>query len=507
MEENVQVGKYTLESLTTGMYSDPKIIYREYIQNSVDALEAAVQNNLIEPQSMRIDIIVDAENAYISIRDNGTGIESVNVVSTLMNIGSSQKRHSNNRGFRGIGRLGGMSYCGRLVFTTSAENENTKTIVEFDCKKLRQLLVPGTNEDMDLATVLDNVTQVRREEEKKERHYFSVELFDVSGFSDLLNIDTAKSYISQVAPLPYKSRRFYYASDLHRFLSENGYEVEEFPIFIGESSSELEPIYKPNRHRYHSDRNKKKNDEILSLRTFRVEIEGELYALGWYGACNWLGSLSEHEISGIRVRKGNILIGDNRTLNAIFKEARFNGWTQGELFIVTNKLIPNARRDDFERNEAYYKFVEVLQEEVGAEIAKAIREASSLRNDSSAKVIMEVQKQVSDAAVTVAEGFNSSVDKSHLLDQLMEAAETLKKTNIREDLKPKKEELQQQLAQTIEEVSDSTNYKINQVNTGVDKRSKKILAIVSDILSEKLAKSLVDDIIEEIVTVLNGRKE
>lgn len=507
MEENIQVGKYTLESLTTGMYSDPKIIYREYIQNSVDALEAAVQRNLIKPQSMRIDIIVDAENAYISIRDNGTGIKSLSAVSTLMNIGSSQKRHSNNRGFRGIGRLGGMSYCGRLVFTTSAEGEDTKTIIEFDCKKLRQLLVPGANEDMNLATVLANVTQVRREDEKKDWHYFSVELFDVNGFSDLLNIDAAKSYISQVAPLSYKSRRFYYSPDLHRFLSENGYEIEEFPIFVGESSSKLEAVYKPNRHRYHSDRNKKKNDEILSLRLFRVEIEGEPYALGWYGVCNWLGSLSEHEISGIRVRKGNILIGDNRTLNTIFKETRFNSWTQGELFIVTDKLIPNARRDDFEQNEAYYKLIEALREEIGAEITKAIREASSLRNDVSARVITEVQQQVSDATVTVAEGFNSSVDKSRLLDQLTTAGEVLKKTKVREDLKPRKEELQQQLTQTIEEVSDSNNYKINQINTRVDKRSKKILAIVSDILSEKLAKPLVDDIIEEIVTALNRKKE
>ncbi len=506
MEENIQVGKYTLESLTTGMYSDPKIIYREYIQNSVDALEMAVQNNLIEPQSMRIDIIVDAENSYISIRDNGTGISSVGAVSALMKIGGSQKRHSNNRGFRGIGRLGGMSYCGRLVFTTSAENENTKTIVEFDCKKLRQLLIPGENEDMDLAAVLANVTQVYREDEKKERHYFLVEMFDVNSFSDLLNIEIVKSYIAQVAPLPYKSRSFVYSPDLRRFLAENGYELEEFPIFVGESNSELEPVYKPNRHRYHSDRNKKKNDEILSLRTFRVEIEGQLYALGWYGVCNWLGFLSEYEISGIRVRKGNILIGDNKTLNTIFKEARFNGWTQGEIFVVTDKLIPNARRDDFEQNKAYYKFVEVLQDGIGSEITKAIREASSLRNDTSARVITEVQKQISDAAVTTAEGFNSSVDKSRLIDQLSAAEEALRKTKVKEALKPKKEELQQQLVRAIEEVSDSRNYKMNQVNTGIDKRSKKILAIVSDILSEKLAKPLVDDIIEEIITVLNGKK-
>ena len=507
MAENIQVGKYTLESLTTGMYSDPKIIYREYIQNSVDALESAVEQELLERQSMRIDIIVDADASYIAVRDNGTGVPSSSAVSTLMNIGSSTKRHSNNRGFRGIGRLGGMSYCGRLVFTTSAQGENVKTVVEFDCTKLRNLLIPGANEDMDLATVLSNVTSVRQEDEKRERHYFTVELYDVSSFSDLLNIDSARSYISQVAPLPYKSRQFFYSPDLHRFLNENGYEVEEFPIFVGESAAELEPVYKPNRHRYHSDRNKKKNDEILRLETFRVEVDGELYALGWYGVCNWLGSLSEHEISGIRVRKGNILIGDNRTLNTVFKEARFNGWTQGELFVVTDKLIPNARRDDFEQNEAYYKLIQALQDGIGAEITKAIREASIQRNDTSAKVINEVQKQVNEALVTVKEGFNSSVDKSRLEDALSTAEELLNKTKVRDELKPKKEAMQKKLQEAIETVSSSRNYKVNQVNTGVDRKSKKILEVVTDILSEKLAKPLVDDIIEEIVTVLNGKKE
>lgn len=504
-ENNIQVGKYTLESLTTGMYSDPKIIYREYIQNSVDSLENAVEQNLIEPQSMRIDIVVDEENSLISIRDNGTGISSQTAVSTLMNIGSSQKRHSNNRGFRGIGRLGGMSYCDELVFTTSAENESVKTIVSFDCKKLRQLLVPSANEDMDLATVLNNVTSISQEVEKEERHYFLVELNNVSGLSDLLRIDTVKSYISQVAPLPYRTRQFIYTSEVHKFLAENGYQVEEFPVFVGENTENLEAVYKPNRHRFHSDRNKRKNDEIAELRCFPVVVEGELYALGWYGACGWYGSLSESEISGLRVRKGNILIGDNKTLNGIFRESRFNGWTQGELFVVTDKLIPNARRDDFEQNEAYYKLMNVLKEGIGYEITKTIRETSQSRNDPSAKIINEVQKQINNATVTVEEGFNSTLDKSRLLDSLAEAEETLKKGKVREDLKPKKEELQKKLDEVIETVSESKNFKINQVNSGIDKKSKKILAIVSDILSEKLSKTLVDDIIEEIVAVLNGK--
>ena len=505
MPESIQVGKYTLESLTTGMYSDPKIIYREYIQNSVDALENAVETNLVEPQGMRIDIIIDPEASYIAIRDNGTGIPKASAISTLMNIGSSKKRHTNNRGFRGIGRLGGMSYCDKLIFTTSADSENVKSIVSFDCKKLRQLLVPGANEDMDLAAVLASVTETKTEDEKKERHYFTVELIGVNGFSDLLNIDIAKSYISQVAPLPYRARQFVYSTDLHQFLTENGYRLEEFPIFVGESSKELEPVYKPNRHRYHSDRNKRKNDEILSLETFSVVIDDELYALGWYGTCNWLGSLSDNEISGIRVRKGNILIGDNHTLDTVFREARFNGWTQGELFVVTDKLIPNARRDDFEQNEAYYKLITALQEGVGAEISKAIREASTLRNDHSAKVFGDVQQQINDAIVTVAEGFNSSVDKSRVQDTLVQAEEILKNTKVREDLKPKKEELQKKLEETIESVSRSQNYKMNQVNSSVGKKSKKILEIITDILSEKLAKPLVDDIIEEIVSALNGK--
>lgn len=504
--ENVQVGKYTLESLTTGMYSDPKIVYREYIQNSVDSLETAVASNLLEPQGMRIDIVINAEESTISIRDNGMGISCLDAKETLMNVGNSKKRHSNNRGFRGIGRLGGMSYCDILIFTTSAENESQKTIVRFDCKRLRDLLIPGQYEDMSLSNVLSEITTVSVEPEKPEKHYFLVEMKNVSSFSDLLNIDAAKSYISQVAPLPYQSRRFIYSSQLHEYLSEHGYKIEEFPIFVGESESDLEPIYKPNRSRFHSDRNKMKVDEIHKMVYFDVTIDGECYALGWYGDCDWYGSLSEHEISGMRVRKGNILIGDNKTLNSIFREARFNGWTQGELFIITDKLIPNARRDDFEQNQYYFKLLDALSEGIGLDITRIIREASLSRNDASAKVMREVTKKIGEASVALDEGFNSSVDKEKTITMLTAVAESLAKIKPKDDTQAqRKEQLQHQLDATIEDVSESKKYKLNEVNSGIDKKSKKILAVVSDILSTKLSKILVDDIIEEIIKALNGK--
>ena len=504
-EEIVQVGKYTLESLTTGMYSDPKIVYREYIQNSVDSLEHAVSLGMLEQQGMRIDIIVNADESYISIKDNGTGISAAEAAQTLMNVGSSKKRNANNRGFRGIGRLGGMSYCNTLVFTTSAENEKVKTVVSFDCKKLRHLLVPGEYEDMSLSAVLEEITTIETLPEKEEKHYLCVEMVDVNGFSDLLDIDAARSYISQVAPLPYQSRHFIYTSQLKSYLSDNGYIVEEFPIFVGENESDLEPVYKPNKSRFRSDRGKRTVDEISCMKYFDVTVDGELYALGWYGNCGWYGFLSEKEISGFRVRKGNILIGDSHTMNAIFKEARFNGWTQGEIFIVTDKLIPNARRDDFEQNDAYYKFMEALSNSVGTEIARTIREASLTRNNPNAKALREIERKIGEASTAVAEGFNSTVDKEKMVTALTESAASLAGLRVSEDLTSKKKELQEKIEAAIEEVSESKNFKINQINSGIDKKSKQVLKVVSDILSRKLAKVLVDEIIEDIVKELNRK--
>lgn len=422
-----------------------------------------------------------------------------------MNVGNSKKRNANNRGFRGIGRLGGMSYCDTLIFSTSYEGENCKTIVTFDCKTLKKLLVPGQYEDLSLSDVLGKITTIEVQPEKTEKHYFVVEMENVSGSSDLLNIDAAKSYISQVAPLPYQTRHFIYISQLKEFLKDHGYGLEEFPIFVGEEESDLEPVYKPNKSIFRADRNKKTVDEISSMAYFDVTIDGELYALGWYGNCGWYGFLSDRDISGFRVRKGNILIGDSKTLNGIFKESRFNGWTQGEIFIVTDKLVPNARRDDFEQNEAYYQLIDTLSTGVAVDIAREIRETSQTRNDPSMKVLKEMDKKISEANAITSEGFNSSVDKDKLVEELETAVEKLRKTKVKDEYTPKKEELCQKLEETVKQVAFSNNYKINKISSGIDKKSKNVLKTVSDILSKKLSKFLVDEIIAEIIAKLNGK--
>ena len=46
MKHELVIGKYTLESLTNGMYASPLDLYREYIQNAVDSIDTARDNNL-----------------------------------------------------------------------------------------------------------------------------------------------------------------------------------------------------------------------------------------------------------------------------------------------------------------------------------------------------------------------------------------------------------------------------------------------------------------------------
>lgn len=41
------VGKNILDNLTTGMYADSKVIYREYIQNACDQIDLAIKLGIL----------------------------------------------------------------------------------------------------------------------------------------------------------------------------------------------------------------------------------------------------------------------------------------------------------------------------------------------------------------------------------------------------------------------------------------------------------------------------
>ena len=53
-------GKFLLEILTRGMYSNPMHVYREYIQNSTDAIDKAVKMGIISKSEAVIHIQIDS---------------------------------------------------------------------------------------------------------------------------------------------------------------------------------------------------------------------------------------------------------------------------------------------------------------------------------------------------------------------------------------------------------------------------------------------------------------
>lgn len=508
----ISIGKFTLESLTTGMYSEPESCFREYIQNAVDSLDAALASKIMVEEDCRIEIIVDAERQQVSVKDNGTGIGVDRAAKTLLDIGNSTKTHTTNRGFRGIGRLGGLSYCQKLSFCTSAYGENQKTLITFDCAKLKKLLVPGQGDEHTLQTVIEKVTDVEILEEQSSAHYFIVKMDGVDDISSLMDIDVVKDYIVQVAPLPFDSR-FFWGKQIKNELVQKGVVITEYPIFLGESFETLYQVFKPyKRHIDISGKSNTAKDEIYGISYFDVSgTSGNPIAFGWYADTDFSGTISDEKISGIRVRQGNILIGTSRTLSQYFKESRFNGWTMGEIYVVSDSLIPNARRDDFEKNDTFSEFENGVRATVGTSVSDKIRSASKARNNPSQKTVKKAEKTLENTEEILNSGFNSSFEKEQVLAGIATIKKELK--SIPKAAAPEIVEQKQELlgkAEELEEaVTTSTNFRAKkEVSSDFSKDQKKIIQAFLEVLSRNFERDIVDSIFNEVLIEIKakGRK-
>lgn len=399
MTHSFVVGKYTLESLTNGMYSSPMDLYREYIQNAVDSIDDAVRIGLVEKNAPRIDISIDTTSSTISIRDNGCGIATSNVARLLVDIGNSKKSRATSRGFRGIGRLAGLGYCDLLRFITSAAGEAEKSIISFDAKQLRQLLIPGTNDDGSIYDVIDAVVSKQTLPEKARKHYFEVVLSGVTLQNELTSYEALKDYLTQTIPLPFHPD-FHWGKTILSKIEISGYKVPEYNVFL-HHNNRTEQLYKPYRDIIVSDRVKKLDDNIHDIQVKIVGNADRPLAILWYASTNFYGTIIDTTVKGLRIRQGNILIGSNSTCSQFFKEERFNGWVIGEIHILHDGLIANSRRDNFEQNEPYFQLVDEVRE-YAATITKELRKLSydrSLSNDKKAVVEAAIADDVNALAI------------------------------------------------------------------------------------------------------------
>lgn len=400
--DGVIIGKHTLESLTSGMYSDPYVIFREYIQNSADAIDAAVDSGLLPAGAGRIHITLSPGEGRLSFSDNGTGIPAGHAERTLVSIGNSKKSSRTHRGFRGIGRLAALSCCSRLIFETSYSGEPIRTRLAISGAELASLLASGTAEDATAVEVLQRVYTVDTLPEQEEAHYLRVELEGVDQAAGLFRLEDVLDYIAQTAPVPY-APSFTWGREIEARLRKEGCPVRHFEVRLTFGPTTYS-ICKPYQDEFPMDKGNNLTDRIsdIDIVTLRGP-DGALSAVGWVAKTGYLGRIPDRAIRGLRLRKGNILIGDGQTLNPVFKDPRFNGWSMGEFFVVDPGLIPNARRDNFERNQAFLLLLEQLRA-VAAGITKQLRSASLLRNAQLAHALDQTEQVSKEAAKALETG-------------------------------------------------------------------------------------------------------
>ncbi len=342
------IGKDVIESLTIGMYDDSRFIYREYIQNAADQIDKAKRQGLTDECEIHINI--DPERNIISIEDDATGIEEAKVVDILKNIAQSTKQRGVDKGFRGIGRLGGLGYCEKLIFETSFKGEAIKSTMTWDASKLKSIINDRSLRE-EASTVIDSVTSLEKKEEEIELHYFKVTLLGVTN-KDLLDVKEIRKYLSMVAPVPF-NKSFVYANKIYSELKKEGIILDEYKTFV--NTDQLFKGYKSYIYEGSDTSNKKKVGEVIDILFFK-ECDGNNKPLfwGWYGITEKNQSLHQINYSrGFRLRKSNIQIGDEDTLAKYHREKRFQYYFFGEIYGLSQDLIPNARRDNFSENETF----------------------------------------------------------------------------------------------------------------------------------------------------------
>ncbi len=512
------VGKNILDNLTTGMYSDSKVIYREYIQNACDQIDLATNIGLLAPNEGSIDIFIDTHKRYISIKDNATGVRSDAFIEDVGDIANSNKQIGKNKGFRGIGRLCGLAYCKTLKFTTSYEGEAVKSVMTCDAQKMRAMLVE--NKKYTLDEIWDAIVTYSTEEESPDKHYFEVEMFDINKENtDLLDDAKVRDYLSFVAPVPYKNT-FILRTQIYSFAKSIDYKIDEYCVRVNGCQIFKEYTTKLKEQ---SGATLKNYDEIskLEFKDFR-DNDGNLIAWMWVGLSRFEKQIPKvNAMRGLRVRSANIQLGNDDVLTDLFKENRGNYYFVGEVFAVDRQLVPNSQRDYFNENEARVLFEDSLRVYFFDVLHKLYYEANRVKNDYKRQeeylaIVSEYQKKEQSGFVNDEERQKLQFDIEKAKRSAEEARKRLDKldnddtsspiTEVRKSIGRKYEA--DKLKKKAEEVTVTPKTEEKKKTFVTDSLSKlsrserklvsKILTIITDVAPKEIAEQIIDKIKEEM---------
>lgn len=509
------IGKDVIESLTVGMYEDSRFIFREYIQNSADQIDRAVKEGLLNNYEGEIHIYIDQEKRSITIEDNATGISANQVLPILQNIAQSTKIRGIDKGFRGIGRLGGLAYCEKLTFETSFLGEPTKSKLTWDSYELKNI-INNRLEKEDAISVITKVTTHELATEECDAHYFKVHLEGITN-DDLLDKKEIEKYLSMVAPLPFPTR-FIYKTKIYENLKSTNFSLDEYKIYLnGEQlfKGYSTFIYKGD------DNDRKKDDEVIDVEFFKeYAADGNLLYWGWHSISEKNQSLNQvNSMRGFRLRKSNIQVGDTYTLLKLQRDRRFHLYFFGEVHGVHPDLIPNSRRDYFTENKIHFEFEQKLKNYFHTKIYKLCYTSSEI--NSSIRKIEDLKVFEEEFNKKTSVGFTDKKEHEEYRDRFAKKREEALKANKRierieqdatqNSVIPVQKILSRVFQPVASEYHDTDltlNIQTDKIKYRTDNLSSlnkeqrkflgKVMTIIRDVLDNKTAESLIQKIEEEL---------
>jgi len=428
------VGVALLDLVTGGMYVDPLIMFREYIQNAADAIEL-----LPNPQEGKIEIEIDTVERNVRISDNGPGLYHRQAIEALVPISRSCKDYKHNRGFRGIGRMCGLAFAKSIVFRTRASTETTVTSILWDGDKLRSCI----HQDFSIAdTVACCVRVDQKPSQNAPTSFFQVELLGISRQAAVaLNRIAVRDYISEVGPIAFGDS-FPFRTEVKKILEEYK-SLHEIEIYLRDNSKKPAiddvSITKP-----HSDDMVMlgaNSGKFCELEIVKVPSQsgGGLAAVGWIAHSNYQGALPRSlGFRCLRARSGNIQIGGETIFDHLFSESRFNRWCVGEIHILSPEIIPNGSREYFELN-VHLRNLENHLRQVCRNIERQCRLASRHRNQ-----FRKLGALIEDARAIfflVSSGYLPSTDSKRLISKLREKISANSQEPLIEDSEKQRHQL------------------------------------------------------------------
>jgi hypothetical protein len=355
LPEKIVVGKeehaygFIIEVLTQGLYPNKFHAIREYIQNSFDAIIDWRKTSNTSDYG-HINVKISAPSIFIY--DDGIGMNRAKI-NQYRYVGYSEKLTSEGVGFRGIGKLSGISVAEKLIITTSpyGEAKRYKLIFDADAMLDHILTLKVHGQNISLNDLIKKYTNLTEEEDDADKHYTLVELYNVKKDSlFLMNNEKLSEYLSSTIPIQFDPN-FPYGKTIDTWLRDNVNDYDTVPVSVNDAL-----LYKP----FLTDLKPPlcgfvwDGDNDVDDDHYTNQESKEPIAFYWYCEHATKGQFPDENLRGLIYRIKNFAIGTNQlpriTLWKSSPERSF--YFFGEIHIIDPDIVPSSSRDDFEQNDA-----------------------------------------------------------------------------------------------------------------------------------------------------------